>query len=144
MPLIDVDRPRAIERIRPLLRHMQYLRGTGPVSQEFFQWVDEALLVLEQSFGTGSGPVVDFLAAVGDRSPIYSQGIPPHGPWGLLARLDRAEGVLTRSIVALEEAPRAAAAGRGGTGDDEEATTAPAGPALARTVIFGRDRPCPE
>jgi hypothetical protein len=140
MPLIELDRPRAIERIGAKLRAMQYLRGTGPVSMEFFQWVDETVLVLEQSFGAESPLVSQFLAAVGDRSPIYSQGIPPHGEWGLLARLDRAEAVLRRGIATLGEAPAAAAV----PAAEEEAAAAPAGPALTRNVIFGRDRPCPE
>ncbi len=142
MPLIDLDRPRAVERIQPKLRDMQYLRGTGPVSMEFFQWVDETLIVLEHSFGETAAPVQRFLAAVGDRSPIYSQGIPPHGEWGLLARLDRAEVVLNDALEMLA-APATATTVAPKAGDDDAAAAPPPARDLPRDLIFGRDRPCP-
>ena len=107
MPLIDTDRERAIERVRAKIKEIYYLRGTGPVSQEFFQWVDETMLVLEQAFGRGSAEVNALARAVGDRSPIYSQGIPPHGEWGLLARLKRAEDVLNAGLEVLAGPPEA-------------------------------------
>lgn len=120
MPLVDSDRPRAIERIRGKLREMQYLRGTGPVAQEFFQWTDEAVLLLEQVFGGGSAQLSAFAAAVGDRSPIYSQGIPPHGPWGTLARLTRAEAVLNDAIAVLALPVAAARPAARAASDEEE------------------------
>lgn len=120
MPLVDSDRPRAIERIRGKLREMQYLRGTGPVSQEFFQWTDETVLLLEQVFGPGAPSIAAFETAVGDRSPIYSQGIPPHGPWGTHARLTRAEAVLNDALTLLELPVAAARPGARAASDDEE------------------------
>ncbi len=98
MPLVDSDRPRAIERIRGKLREMQYLRGTGP----------------------GAPSIAAFETAVGDRSPIYSQGIPPHGPWGTHARLTRAEAVLNDALTLLELPVAAARPGARAASDDEE------------------------
>ncbi|MHB8573874.1 MAG: hypothetical protein ACYDCQ_00940 [Dehalococcoidia bacterium] len=99
----------APERARPhleqQLRRIARLRATGPNPFDYFQWADESTSILRELFGADSDTVQAFRLAVADSGRTVDQrGIMDnmtlglHGPWGIWARLDRAESVLRQLI----------------------------------------------
>lgn len=77
------------------------LRGTGPVSYNYGQWVDGTHHLLQTLYGADSPQVHGFLEIVGEGAEARGWGLPlaPASPWGMLARLNRAELYL-RSLLA--------------------------------------------
>ncbi len=103
MPETDPARTRA--RIQQQLTLIGRLRGTGPNPFEYNQWDDRTLEVLEACFGAESAEVARYVEAAGTRGRLpgvrgqaENMTLNIHGPWGIHARLDRAEKVL-RDIV---------------------------------------------
>ena len=91
------------QRILQQLGGIQRLRATGPLSPSYTWWVDQTRYTLQQLFGEGSWQVRRFQEAVGQRGTDDTAGLPLWGQWGMLARLDRAEGVLQSILRSLEE-----------------------------------------
>ncbi len=76
------------------------LRGRGPVSYDYGRWVDKTHHLLATLFGQGSPQEAGFLEIVGEGAEARGWGLPlaPQNPWGMQARLDRAEEYL-RSLL---------------------------------------------
>ena len=85
------------------------LRGRGPVSYDYGQWVDSTHHVLITLFGGESAQARSFLDLVGEGAEARGWGLPlaPGNPWGMQARLDRAEEYLRGVLSSLGEKPPA-------------------------------------
>ncbi|HZP25578.1 MAG TPA: hypothetical protein VFB90_00875 [Dehalococcoidia bacterium] len=90
------------EKLQRCLAQVPSLRGTGPVSYNYGQWVDGTLHVLQTAYGEDSPQVKGFLEIVGVGSEARGWGLPlaPASPWGMLARLGRAEQYLQGLLTA--------------------------------------------
>jgi hypothetical protein len=100
------DPARAKEHIDAQLRNIVWLRGTGPNPFDYYQWDDRTTEVLVALFGIDSEELAAYEEAAGKKGRLPGvRGIAEnmtlniHGPWGIKARLDRAEAVL-QSIAA--------------------------------------------
>src|SRR3972149_7803270 len=73
-------------------------RGRGPVSYDYGKWVDGTHHILLTAFGVGSAEERGFLEIVGEGAEARGWGLPlaPANPWGMQARLERAEEDLRR------------------------------------------------
>lgn len=97
---------RARERIQAQVDRIAWLRGTGPNPFEYNQWDDRTSEILEALFGVASPEVDRYREAAGTRGRLpgvrgqaENMTLNIHGPWGILARLQRAE-VALQSIIA--------------------------------------------
>ncbi|HXG42938.1 MAG TPA: hypothetical protein VNL95_09490 [Dehalococcoidia bacterium] len=99
----------AIARLRRQLEQVPWLRGRGPVSYHYGQWVDATHHALMTLFGEDSPEARGFLEIVGTGAAERGWGVPlaPDHQWGLRARLDRAEGYLRQLLEGLERQARA-------------------------------------
>jgi hypothetical protein len=90
-----------IEKLQRQLDQVPALRGRGPVSYGYGQWIDETHHLLVTAFGEGSPEEAGFLEIAGEGAEARGWGLPlaPANQWGMQARLDRAETFL-REIVA--------------------------------------------
>ncbi len=93
---------RARSRLAGLTERIARLRATGPNPFDYWIWADETRAVLEAVFGIDSIQAAAFYEAVGasGRTPDArgqedNMTLGLHGEWGIWARLDRAEAVLT-------------------------------------------------
>ncbi len=96
----------AIGKLKKQLGMVPWLRGRGPLSYHYGQWVDATYHVLVTLFGEGSEEARGFLEIVGIGAEERGWGVPisPNHPWGLHARLDRAEAYLSALVKRLEKA----------------------------------------
>ncbi len=85
-----------LEKLQKQLSQVPALRGRGPVSYGYGQWVDETTRLLGVAFGEGSAEQDGFLEIVGEGAEARGWGLPlaPKNQWGMQARLDRAEAYL--------------------------------------------------
>jgi len=97
---------RARERLQAQVDRIAWLRGTGPNPFEYNQWDDRTTEILEALFGAGSPEVARYRDAAGTRGRLpgvrgqaENMTLNIHGPWGIHARLQRAELAL-QSIIA--------------------------------------------
>ena len=93
----------AIDKLQRQLDQVPWLRGRGPISYNYGQWVDETHHLLVTLFGAGSAQEAGFLEIVGEGAEARGWGLPlaPANQWGMQARLARAESFLrqlTREI----------------------------------------------
>jgi hypothetical protein len=88
------------EKLQASLDHVPALRGRGPVSYDYGKWVDGTHHLLVTGFGEGSTEERGFLEIVGEGAEARGWGLPlaPENPWGMQARLERAEEYL-RSLL---------------------------------------------
>jgi hypothetical protein len=95
-----------VEKLQRQLDQVPWLRGRGPVSYNYGQWVDETSHVLATAFGDPSPEQDGFLAIVGEGAEARGWGLPlaPKNQWGMQSRLDRAEEYLRTLIGALSAA----------------------------------------
>lgn len=93
------------EKIQSRLEMLPWLRGRGPVSYDYGQWVDGTRELLTALFGAESLQVGGFLEVVGEGPESRGWGLPlaPGNPWGMQARLDRAEEYLRGVMASLTE-----------------------------------------
>lgn len=93
-----------VDRIRRQLEEVSRLRGRGPVSSEYGQWVDVTHHLLITLFGEESPQARGFLRVVGEGAEARGWGLPlaPKHPWGLMARLGRAEEYLRGLLESLD------------------------------------------
>ena len=94
------------EKLRRELDAVPGLRGRGPVSYDYGKWVDGTHLLLVTLFGERSAEEIGFLEIVGEGAEARGWGLPlaPQNPWGMQARLERAEEYLRRLLAAVEAA----------------------------------------
>ncbi len=94
----------AIEKLRRKLDEVPWLRGRGPVSYDYGKWVDGTHHLLMTLFGEGSAQEMGFLEIVGEGAEARGWGLPlaPDNPWGMQARLARAEAYLRELLAAIE------------------------------------------
>lgn len=95
----------AVEKIHGQLDRLPRLRGGGPVSYDYGQWVDTTHHTLVTLFGEGSAEEQGFLEIVGEGAEARGWGLPlaPEHPWGMLARLERAEQYLRELLSKVEQ-----------------------------------------
>ncbi len=93
------------EKIQQRLEMLPWLRGRGPVSYDYGQWVDGTHRLLTTVFGAESPQAGGFLEVVGEGAEARGWGLPlaPKNPWGMQARLDRAEEYLRGVLGSLTE-----------------------------------------
>jgi hypothetical protein len=88
------------EKLRAQLDQVPPLRGRGPVSYDYGKWVDHTHHILVTGYGVESTEAAGFLEIVGEGAEARGWGLPlaPSNPWGMQARLGRAEEYL-RSLL---------------------------------------------
>lgn len=94
------------EKLRRQLELVPGLRGRGPVSYDYGKWVDATHHLLVTLFGEDSREARGFLEIVGEGAEARGWGLPlaPSNPWGMQARLDRAETFLQSVLGTVSEA----------------------------------------
>lgn len=94
----------AVDKLRRQLDAVPWLRGRGPVSYDYGKWVDSTHHLLVTLFGESSSQATGFLEIVGEGAEARGWGLPlaPDNPWGMQARLERAEEYLERLMGAME------------------------------------------
>jgi hypothetical protein len=92
------------EKLRRQLEAVPGLRGRGPVSYDYGKWVDATHHLLATLFGEASAEESGFLEIVGEGAEARGWGLPlaPDNPWGMQARLERAEVYLKGLLAQLE------------------------------------------
>ena len=84
------------QKLQRQLDQVPWLRGRGPISYDYGKWVDGTHHILLTAFGAGSAEERGFLEIVGEGAEARGWGLPlaPANPWGMQARLERAEEYL--------------------------------------------------
>lgn len=97
------------EKLEDRLEMLSWLRGRGPVSYDYGQWVDGTHRVLITLYGEESLQARGFLEVVGQGAEARGWGLPlaPANPWGMQARLDRAEEHLQGVLASVGKASEA-------------------------------------
>jgi hypothetical protein len=92
---------RARERIQAQIDRIGRLRGSGPNPFDYDLWDHRTVEVLTAIYGSGSPELQRYYEAAGKRGRLpgvrgqaENMTLNIHGPWGIRARLDRAEAVL--------------------------------------------------
>ncbi len=99
---------RAREALQEQIERIAWLRGTGPNPFDYGLWEERTEELLEHLFGRGAAEVARYHSAAGVRGRLpgvrgqaEDMTLNIHGPWGILARLERAEAVLRETVAAL-------------------------------------------
>ncbi len=97
----------AADKLRRQLEMVPGLWGRGPVSYDYGRWVDNTHHLLVTLFGQDSPQARGFLEVVGEGAEARGWGLPlaPEHPWGMQARLRRAEEFLREVLAKAEAAP---------------------------------------
>jgi hypothetical protein len=84
------------EKLAAQLAQVPGLFGRGPVSYDYGKWVDGTHHILVTAYGEESAEASGFLDIVGEGAEARGWGLPlaPANPWGMQARLRRAEEYL--------------------------------------------------
>jgi hypothetical protein len=84
------------EKLERQLSQVPWLRGRGPISYNYGQWVDETHHLLVTLYGERSPEETGFLEIVGEGAEARGWGLPlaPANQWGMQSRLSRAETYL--------------------------------------------------
>jgi hypothetical protein len=97
----------AAKALQAQLARIAYLRGTGPNPFDYWVWADYTEAIVERAFGPDSPEAREFEAAVHEPGRTRDQRglnrnmtLGLHGEWGIWARLDRAQRVLERMLLA--------------------------------------------
>jgi hypothetical protein len=105
---MPVDPARAKAALEGQLDGIARLRGTGPNPFDYGIWDERTQELLAHLFGEGSAEVARYQEAAGVRGrlpgvrgPADNMTLNIHGPWGILARLDRGERVLRELAAAM-------------------------------------------
>ena len=94
----------AHQKLQAQLDQVAPLRGRGPVSYDYGMWVDNTHHILITAYGEDSAQATAFLEIVGEGAEARGWGLPlaPSNPWGMQARLQRAEDYLKTLLVTSE------------------------------------------
>lgn len=102
---------RAKERIQRQIDKIGRLRGSGPNPFDYDLWDDRTVEILAAIYGEGSPELQRYYEAAGKRGRLpgvrgqaENMTLNIHGPWGIHARLERAERVLKDLVLELERA----------------------------------------
>src|SRR3972149_3912459 len=89
------------EKIQSRLEMLPWLRGRGPVSYDYGQWVDATHHLLITLFGEESSQAKGFLEVVGEGAEARGWGLlpPPRRPHQLHPHLERQPRRLQRHVV---------------------------------------------
>src|SRR3990170_963301 len=92
------------EKIQSRLEMLPWLRGRGPVSYDYGQWVDATHHLLSTLFGEESSQARGFLEVVGEGAEARGWGLPlaPGDPWGIQAPLGRPGEILPGVLASTE------------------------------------------
>lgn len=92
-----------VEKLQRQFDAVPRLRGRGPVSYDYGKWVDGTHHLLVTLFGEGSTQAAAFLEIVGEGAEARGWGLPlaPDNPWGMQARLGRAEEYLKTLLASM-------------------------------------------
>ncbi|MEJ5221434.1 MAG: hypothetical protein WHT63_05445 [Tepidiforma sp.] len=100
---------RAKERIQRQIDKIGRLRGSGPNPFDYDLWDDRTVEILAAIYGEGSPELQRYYEAAGKRGRLpgvrgqaENMTLNIHGPWGIHARLERAERVLQELVQELE------------------------------------------
>lgn len=113
----EAARGKALGLVQGSASRIARLRALGPNPFDYWIWADETTELLETIFGRGATEAALFGDIVHERGRTLDQrgafdsmtlGI--HGPWGIRARLDRAEAYLRTILARLGGAGAPAAA----------------------------------
>jgi hypothetical protein len=107
--MTEVSNPvRARERIQAQINQIGWLRGSGPNPFDYDLWDDRTAEVLRATYGEGSPELQRYWEAAGKRGRLpgvrgqaENMTLNIHGPWGILARLSRAETLLDELVASL-------------------------------------------
>lgn len=106
MAVANPERARA--RIEHQIDLIGRLRGSGPNPIDYEQWNDRTMEVLVATFGAASPEVEEYELASDARGRLpgvrgigNNMTLNIHGPWGIKARLGRAETVLKKLAAGL-------------------------------------------
>jgi len=80
------------------LREAQRLRATGPATDAFLRWRDDADEMLADLVGAGHRLRLEFREAAGPYGPQDAEGLQVEGPRGLRQRLERGSAGLRRLL----------------------------------------------
>ena len=100
--MTSVSHPeQARARIQEQIDRIGRLRGSGPNPFDYNLWDDRTVEVLGAVYGEGSPELERYFQAAGKRGRLpgvrgqaENMTLNIHGPWGIRARLERAEKVL--------------------------------------------------
>ncbi len=99
----------ARERIQGQIDRIGRLRGSGPNPFDYDLWDARTREILRATYGEDSTEVVRYFEAAGQpgrlpgvRGQAENMTLNIHGPWGILARLERAESLLRELTTTLE------------------------------------------
>lgn len=102
------DAARAQAALEAQLARIEWLRGTGPNPFDYGLWYERTRELVRDIYGEGSPELGRFFDAAGTRGRLpgvrgqaEDMTLNIHGPWGILARLERAERVLRDLVAAL-------------------------------------------
>jgi len=102
---------RAKVRIQRQIEKIGRLRGSGPNPFDYDLWDDRTVEILTAIYGEGSPELRRYEEAAGKRGRLpgvrgqaENMTLNIHGPWGILARLERAERVLQELVRELDAA----------------------------------------
>lgn len=98
----------ASERLSAQLKTIGWLRGSGPNPFDYTIWDERTAEVIGATFGEDSPELAQYHEAAGTagrlpgvRGQAENMTLNIHGQWGILGRLERAEGVLKSLIAGL-------------------------------------------
>ena len=105
-----IETARARELLQEQLTKIGRLRGGGPNPFDYTLWDGRTEELISDIYGSDSAELVAYYEAAGIRGRLpgvrgqaENMTLNIHGQWGILGRLDRAEGVLQRLVAALPE-----------------------------------------
>ena len=106
MPLKDPTRARAA--IQSQIERIAWLRGTGPNPIDYTLWDERTEELLRDIYGDDAAEMERYHEASGTRGRLpgvrgqaENMTLNIHGQWGILGRLERAEGVLKTMAASL-------------------------------------------
>jgi len=86
------------ELLRHLLARARWLQATGPRTDEFLRWRDEACETMADLLGAEHELTTQLRASVGPFDAVEAEGLQIHGPDGMLARIEQATPILRRVL----------------------------------------------
>ena len=103
MTMQEATRGKALGVVETAQLRVRRLFATGPNPFDYWIWADETITALGEILGPDAADVREFTAIVREsgrtadqRGVLDNMTLNIHGPWGIHARLHRAEPLLER------------------------------------------------